>query len=116
MNLNLKTFRINLFSNQKLKISKKIFSKIRLNLFRKKSAQILDDFFFGSIEILDIKEFIECGAREASSSKMLSKKGIKAIAIEANPITFNELTMPSSSQVLCFNIGVSDSESVVMRT
>jgi len=110
MSTNLTSFKINLFSNQKIQLSKKYFSKIREKLLRKKSVQILDIFFFNCIDILDVKEFIECGAREASASKRLSKKGVKAIAIEANPITFNKLTLPDSNKVLCFNVGVGDSE------
>lgn len=102
---NLTSFKINLFSNQKTQLSKKYFSKIREELLRKKSAQILDIFFFNCIDILNVKEFIECGAHEASASKRLSKKGVKAIAIEANPITFNKLTLPDSNKVQCFMLG-----------
>ena len=110
MSTNLTSFKINLFSNQKIQLSKKYFSKIREELLRKKSAQILDTFFFNCIDILNVKEFIECGAHEASASKRLSKKGVKAIAIEANPITFNKLTLLDSNKVQCFNVGLSDSE------
>ena len=49
--MNLTSFKINLFSNQKFQLSKKYFSKIREELLRKKSAQILDFFFFSIVLI-----------------------------------------------------------------
>jgi FkbM family methyltransferase len=104
--MNLTSFKINLFANQKFKLSKKYFSTTQQELFRKKSAEILDNFFFDCIDALNIKEFIECGAGNAYASKKLSIKGVNAIALEANPLTFDKLTLPDSNKVKCFNIGV----------
>jgi FkbM family methyltransferase len=104
--MNITLFKLRLFLNVKLKIKKKIFPLTRLLLLNKKSAQIADQFFFECIKILKIKQFIEAGAREAYASKKLALTGIEAIAIEANPLTFNMITLPNSNQIKCINCGV----------
>jgi len=62
------------------------------NIYRKLTVNLLDKYYFKIIKQLDINEFYECGAHEASASILFSKTG-KAIAIEANPYTYKEKTI-----------------------
>lgn len=61
-------------------------------IYRKLTVNLLDKYFFKTIKQLDVNEFYECGAHEASASIAFSKIG-KAIAIEANPYTYKEKTI-----------------------
>jgi len=61
-------------------------------IYRKLSSNLLDKYFFKILNQLGINEFYECGAHEANASILFSKTG-KSIAIEANPITYNEKTI-----------------------
>lgn len=104
MSLNL--FKLRLFLNIKYKIQSGYFPVTRDAILKKKSAEIADNFYFECIKILKIKQFIEAGANSALASKKLSLEGIKSIAIEANPLTFKNMTLPNSNQIKCVNCGV----------
>ena len=47
---------------------------------------------------------------EASASIEAIKRGCKALAIEANPNTFKEITPKSNDKLTSINIGLSDKE------
>ena len=86
-------------------------SKKKLSLYRKKTAELLDSIYFEIIEKLGINQFMECGAHEASGSLQFLKitPNGKAIAIEANPITYKEKTIyAESDRLTVLNLGLSD--------
>lgn len=58
--------------------------------FRRNTAKWLDECFFKIVTEFEVQNFIECGAHEASaSSRFMRSGGGRALAIEANPSTFN---------------------------
>ena len=73
----------------------------------------IDILYFKIFEIVKIKNLIECGAKEATASLMAIKKGANALAIEANPITFEKLTPKNNSNFTKLNIGLSDKSGVL---
>ncbi len=76
--------------------------------FRKSSALLLEDSFFDVCLEFGATYLIECGAHDAGASKrFLSTSGRGAIAAEANPYTFNQITLQASkSGVDVRNVGV----------
>lgn len=70
----------------------------------------LDILYFDLLEKLNIKSLIECGAYEASASIEAIKRGCNALAIEANPNTFQEITPKSNEKLTVMNIGLSEKE------
>ena len=84
------------------------------DILRKKTALWLDDYFFHILHDLDVKQFIECGARDAfASTRFTQKPDCKAIAIEANPQTFASITKTAESnsvKILNYGIGKDDGE------
>lgn len=81
------------------------------NLFRFQSNKNLVEAFFEICEVLETNQMIEIGAHEASASvRFVRKSGRKAIAIEANPYTFEKLTCKAEKYgVSVLNIGIGDS-------
>ena len=75
-------------------LSKNLPKKVgqKQNLYRKLSTKLLDKYFFILVSKLDVSEFYECGAHEASASINFASHG-KSIAIEANPYTFENKTL-----------------------
>jgi len=71
----------------------------------------LNSLFFSSFKKLKIKSLVECGASEASASMKAIKLGLNALAIEANPKTFEKITPPSFGKFIKKNYGLSDKES-----
>lgn len=71
----------------------------------------LDSLFFSSLKKLKIKSLIECGAFEANASMEATKLDLNALAIEANPKTFEKITPPSSGKFVKKNYALSDKES-----
>ena len=69
----------------------KIFQYAAILNIKKSTVINLDELFFKLLEIYSIQGLIECGANEASASKRFVKNGHKAIAIEANPFTAENL-------------------------
>ena len=76
--------------------------------FRKSSALLLEDSFFDVCLEIEATNLIECGAHDARASKrFLLTSGRRALAVEANPYTFNEITMHASQNgVDVRNVGV----------
>lgn len=99
-------------TNIKNLFNKKIsnLSPANINILRNKSAILLDEYFFELLQFLKIENFIECGSHDAATSlKVVKLYGIKSIAIEANPITFNTLTLKNKHPKLkLLNLGLSD--------
>jgi FkbM family methyltransferase len=63
------------------------------SLFRYQSNRNLVGAFFKICETLEINQMVEIGAKEASASiNFMQKPGRSAIAIEANPYTFEKFT------------------------
>jgi hypothetical protein len=89
------TLNIEKFFSSKLK---RIFPKAHLQLLQVETAKELEELFFDMVENLHVKALIECGANEASASIRVNRMGINALAIEANPDTFNSVTPPPSEQ------------------
>jgi len=79
-------------------------------LLSSNTSKNLDNLFFNLLEELNINFLIECGAYEASASIEAIKRGCKALAIEANPNTFKEITPKSNDKLTSINIGLSDKE------
>ncbi len=78
--------------------------------WRKKTNRELVLLFQKMCDALAISEMIECGAREASASRAFvrQKDGRRAIAIEANPLTFREITLQDQlPQIRYINAAVS---------
>jgi len=77
-------------------------------LWRKQSASVLRDFFFELCDDLSIDMLIEVGAHEAETSiQYVNQTGGQAIAFEANPFTFKNLTSSAAAfGVDVRNIGV----------
>ena len=100
------------------KIKKKFSNKLRpysflfpyssLSYLSSKTKKQIDILYFEIFEILKIQNIVECGAREATASIEAIKRGAKAIAIEANPTTFNQVTPKSTDKFTKINIGLSD--------
>jgi FkbM family methyltransferase len=66
-------------------------------LYRRKTASWLDDCFFAIVRRLNVRHFVECGAHDASASvRFIRGGGGKALAIEANPLTFARKTILAS--------------------
>jgi FkbM family methyltransferase len=85
-----------------------IFKIADENLIRRQSTLACDQMFFECLNVLRVGEFVECGANDAYASKTVVKQGLRAVAIEANPITFAQLTEPNSEGVITVNKGLSD--------
>jgi FkbM family methyltransferase len=80
-------------------------------LYRRKTAAWLDDCFFDILSNLNVKHFIECGAHEASASvRFIRAGGTRALAIEANPVTFATKTASAGrvDGVVAINCGVGE--------
>ena len=79
-------------------------------LLRKKTANILDSFFFDLISQFEIDYFVECGAHEAyASQKFVRNTNKKSIVFEANPITFKKITkLNYDERITYINCGVGD--------
>ncbi|MDA8984280.1 FkbM family methyltransferase, partial [Planktomarina temperata] len=75
------------------------------------TAAKLDSIFFKIIKEAEILSFIECGANEASASIMATEMGLKALAIEANPLTFEKVTPEPNNNFAKLNFGLSDRDS-----
>ena len=90
-------------------------SPANINILRNKSAILLDKYYFELLQFLKIEYFIECGSHDAATSLNAAKNyGIKSIAIEANPITFNKLTLQNIHPKLkLLNLGLSDKNEVL---
>jgi len=102
-----------LVGSRKKGILDNLFRRRSLKNFRKQSALLLDDFFFTALSILNVEYFLECGAHEAQASSRFCSIGKNAIAIEANPVTFNVKTVSAMSagvEVLNFGLGASTGE------
>lgn len=61
--------------------------------YRRGSARVLDEFFFRLLEEARVQILMECGAHEATATRMfLNNGGKRAIAIEANPDIYDRKT------------------------
>lgn len=76
--------------------------------WRNSSAELLNDAFFSACEILNIGTLIECGAHAAEASvRFMQVAGRNAIAVEANPYTFDAKTSAAqASGVDARNVGL----------
>jgi FkbM family methyltransferase len=76
--------------------------------FRHKTALWIDESFFKILSGCGVTGLIECGAHEASASiNFMRTGGRRAVAIEANPITYEMKTkLAEQHGVLSFNCGV----------
>ena len=79
----------------------------------RETTKNLDENFFKLLKILDINSLIECGANEASASILANSMGLKALAIEANPETFQKVTPPSNKDFEKVNFGLSDKDGLL---
>ena len=95
--------------SDKLKPYSFFFPYSSLSYLSSTTKKQIDILYFEIFEILKIQNIVECGAREATASIEAIKRGAKAIAIEANPTTFNEVTPKSDDKFTKINIGLSDS-------
>lgn len=109
--MSLTSFKVTLKNLRQLGFLDRCFPQLSERWFQTRSAEICDDFFYSCIRKLNIREFVECGAYDASACKEVSKLGIDALAIEANPFAFEKLTLASNGQYKSLNIGLSDCES-----
>ena len=99
---------IGLLSGIRIGALGRLFPKYNQKFLAKNSAEILDDFFFRALSALSIEVLVECGAREASASRKVVSLGMRAIAIEANPLTFERLTSAHNEGIQTLNVGLSD--------
>jgi len=91
--------------------SHKYFGKRKKLLHDYKVNTIWDDFFMSLMKKFECDLVIECGASDGEiSRRAVTELKMKAIAIEANPSTFNILTKElQKSGVVVINAAVSDS-------
>lgn len=82
-------------------------------IFGRETTKYLDENFFKLLKVLDIYSLIECGANEASASMLANSMGLKALAIEANPETFQKVTPPSNKDFEKVNFGLSDKDGLL---
>ena len=94
-------------------VAKFIFPKAYQHVLNVKSAVDLDLIFFKLLERFEVRSLIECGANDASASLKAIQMGMKAIAIEANPITFDSVTPKETHFFSKLNLGLSDREGVL---
>ena len=71
-----------------------------------KTTENLDEKFFEKLKTLGLKSLIECGANDASASVMANKIDIEALAIEANPETYEKVTPSSNERFTKLNFGL----------
>ena len=90
-------------------ILKKLFPYSFERLLSEKSTIELDKLFNQLLNKLKIECLIECGAHGAEMSKMFVKQGGKSIAIEANPLVFENITPKSEGNFKSFNVALSNS-------
>lgn len=84
-----------------------LFPKQSRIAFRARSAAILDRCFFDLLRALEVQNFVECGAHDASASVTFMQHGSRALAIEANPLTYQERTKRAEAHgVTTLNIGL----------
>ena len=76
------------------------------NVLCEKTPKNLDDYFFKILKKLRFDSLIECGANEASASMIANKIGLDALAIEANPETFQQVTPPENKKFKKLNFGL----------
>lgn len=83
--------------------------------FRRKTAAWLDECFFRIVAQCAPDGLMECGAHEAGASSRFSRDQRKnAVAIEANPVTFQEKTVQAQRDgVTVLNCGVSSQAGVI---
>ena len=92
------------------------YSKRRLSILRKKTATHLDKVFLELCAVLSIKTLIECGAHEASGSIAFLKNIAdgNALAIEANPLTYDQKTILAERDNLkTLNIGLGSTNGIL---
>lgn len=94
-------------------VAKYIFPKSYQQVLNVKSSEDLDKVFFLLLERFQVRSLIECGANEASASIKAIQMGMKAIAIEANPTTFENVTPKETHSFRKLNLGLSNIEGVL---
>ena len=94
-------------------VAKFIFPKAYQHVLNVKSAVDLDLIFFKLLKRFEVRSLIECGANDASASLKAIQMGMKAIAIEANPITFDSVTPKETHFFSKLNMGLSNKEGVL---
>ena len=77
------------------------------------TAKYLDILYFNLFKKLKIQFLIECGAYEASASIEAIKRGCSALAIEANPNTFEKITPKTNEKLTSINIGLNDKKEYI---
>lgn len=75
---------------------------------QRKTARWLDQCFFEILVRLELENFLECGARAAGASqRFMDSIGRRAVALEANPLTFEQRTKKAANKgVTVLNCGV----------
>jgi FkbM family methyltransferase len=83
-----------------------------LQRFRWLVAAWLDDAFFALAEALDVDFLFECGAHEAGASTRFTRSGNRsALAIEANPHTYEAITILAQVRgVQTLNVGLGEEQ------
>jgi FkbM family methyltransferase len=100
-----------IFQARRKNILSRLFPKESELFFRSNSASELDRFFFELLGMSNTRCLLECGAHEASASLRFAESGGEAIAIEANPLTFQNLTsLASRDSIKVLNVGLGSSE------
>jgi FkbM family methyltransferase len=98
-----------------MKILDEIYQKNRqklgrreLSIWRRKNNKNLVDAFFLILDKLNINQFVEVGAHKAEASRRFVLSGDrKAVAIEANPYTFERYTKKAkSNKIEVLNVGI----------
>ena len=92
----------------KYKLFHFFFPYVSEKLLGSNTSKYLDTLYFDLFKKLEIQYLIECGAYEASASLEAIKRGCNALAIEANPNTFEKITPKSNKKLTSINIGLSD--------
>lgn len=81
-------------------------------IMQRRTAKWLDESFFELLKKLEADNFLECGARDAKASqRFVESIGSKAVAAEANPLTWQEITKKAERNgVVTINCGVGPNE------
>lgn len=86
-------------------------------IMRRKTARWLDQSFFEILAKLEPDNFLECGARAAGASqRFMSSIGKRAVALEANPLTFQQRTQLAERKgVTVLNCGVGPNDDSILE-
>ncbi len=83
-------------------------------LMQEATGILMEKIFYSLVESLEIKNIVECGAHDATTSRrFINQTKGKALAFEANPFVFERISsLPMDKNLQYFNVGLSNKHGV----